>query len=767
MMRNLELKLDKKIPISLRNEFWIQLLKSIEDVILLMRTDMERKIYIYSVLYSEKEDLYDFAQIVFRTSFQSFLNLENSLRIKYGFSSDETELLLRRELSKIPFQTSYKGSLELYKSVFNLYKFSFPFQLTIYTTSLNEKDPVSGEKRVIRNLYPFLRMEDTFTLPYTLIDSDGNEIGDSLGILGILGYVPHIIQESDNNFLGIQKISDPPSLDHPDSYTFDEYVNLISRLDNESFESVRGTRHIAFEVVATNKYLKEDIDVLFPYDVMQYIKENILYYKRAAEVPHIGIQYSVLIDNTGYWDIFSSEDLKENMISNSEFDQDIIWIKGSQWSIENGKAIRASGGSATSITYPSFKHPIGTTLRFNIKVDVLNGPLEILDGEGTVKYTLYNPDLYEFDLDWNSDSSGISFKSSGEVELDSIEIRKANRYSNPNTLTRSASHIDYLEDGINTITHIEFGSGSKRLPMQGDITYDFPSSLDYRLATIVPLEEEVFLNQNEDFIGAIAEYNGQLINHITLHDDSGPLLESGTSGAFGTDKIFKGFLPEEIVSLKPRTVVFALKDPTQAEESQYIDFIEDNGSGVLIGKEKTFFGNINYITGEYELTSEFITPKEKPFPDMEVAVIDFSGTLSEAAFVDKSTLLFSYEGKQYYILVNEDESLTSNFPYFEDSTSFFDFGVIESTFQFDFTEFVKLSDIRFLYQKEQNTTYASKYELELFRAYTNKPYSITEIGVYGTTISDSTPKMLSYITCAPIELFSNEFHLNFGVILEK
>jgi len=611
-----DLRMEKKLPIALRNDFWIQLVKSVEDEVILMKDLIKEKEFIYNIDNSSLESLYTLAEIMFGESYSSFLSLKKSLKFKYGYSDEKIEFLLRRELKKKPYQIIYKGDIRLYKTFFNTFGFSFPFELSLYTTIIGVTDEVTDFQRIKRNINSLL-IEDNLS-----------------SIVGV--------QESDNNFLGFSTKADTPTLDHADGFILDSIEAAISQdtttLDKQEYDIATGTKHIGFEIVINEKYLKDSYYTLFPYEVLLYVKETIKQYKRAAEVPHIGAQLTINVDNSGY----------------------------------------------------------------------------------------------------NVTESSI--------------------------ILSSASDLTRIAEGITEISYLKFGYGAQTLPETGDAIYTFPTELEHPIADIIPLALESY--NDTTHIGTIAEYVGQFFNKILLHDSTGYLLTNTGSGTFNSsNQEFTGFLPEKFLTLKPNTIVFALKKTTEGNIT-YEDYIEDNGYEVLIGQNRKLQGSINYTTGEYNLLSSFNASISEDFT-MIAAVITLSGSLSNNVYSDTGGIIFEYESKPYSINVDAGGALTSNFEFFDESTSSFTFGTtVPSSFIFSFTKPVLLENIKFVYQFEVDETYDDTYSLELFRGYTNKQYSITEVGVYGKT-DDDTIQLLSYSTFAPIEIHSNEFHLNLGVILEK
>jgi hypothetical protein len=755
MANTLDLKLENKLPVSLKNEFWIQLMKTVEEEINLIRDETERKKFIYSIRESQLVDLEDFASVAFGMPFRIFENLKNSLKEYYGFTDEEIASLLRKELSKVAFNIVNKSSFLQYKSFFNVSTYAFPYEISIYFTVSGLLDPVTGEPIIARDIQDF----STVTEADAYIDDENTFINDNFGIFGFYEEGTILIQESVGNFKGIKIPLNPPSLDHPDAYLLDDPTAEVNALDFREEDVPQGTRHIAFEIVIRDSIVKKDSVVLFPFSIMQYIKENIIFYRKATEVPHIGAQFSVFSNASGYWNYSPEQIISDNLVKNPDFLEDALWIKEEGWKIQNGFLERSYYPSVeTKAEYPLNEIYLGAILRITLDIESMTGPCHILDGDLVVKDSFQILGEYTITLDWTSAEKNFYLSSIDEIKIKNISVLLVENYTKADTRLKIASNLTYIEEGLSSITALEFGYGSLALPKFNDVTYDFPEELENSLARIEPISGIEEYSGTEQ-LGAIAEYTGQFINNIDLD----VLFD-------GIEQDFEGVLPSYVTSIKPKTVVFALKNLTL--EEPFIDFLQDNGVGDLIGQNNFMKGSINYTTGAYSLTSKFNAMVEENFIDMSTASSTYSNSLNKIMIENSGVFFFKYQAEEEtepteYFIGETDGILHSNFSLFNSSLSSLTEGSEQTSFEFKFNANVLLTDLRYVYQYSVDLTYNSDYALEVFRLYTNKSYSITEVGVFGTTEANSDEKLLAYMTFAPIELYTNNFHLNMGVILKK
>jgi hypothetical protein len=304
-----ELGLIKRIPSSLRNDFWTALIETVDEEISLMKEEIEKKKVLLSPSLASKEQLLDLASFIFQLEPDYLSAIETTLINLYGLSEEEVAVFLRAELLKTPFQVMNKANLSLYRSIFNLFTYSFDKEICYYKKLIGD-DPVTGEARLIRDLLlPIFSNIDTFYEPYAFIDDSLIELTDEDGFS--IGFNSVYSSLGKQLFTGsfIPEFSTVQTMD--DGTTLD--ADTTSYLDITTEDAVSPTRHIALEIVADQLINRISpstglpTDYLLTGELAYYIFGNANAYRRAVEVPHVGMQLTVLLDNSGYWNTHSSD----------------------------------------------------------------------------------------------------------------------------------------------------------------------------------------------------------------------------------------------------------------------------------------------------------------------------------------------------------------------------------------------------------------------------------------------------------------------------
>lgn len=718
MSEEKRLSLYKKLPISHRNEFWNSLMETMEDEVLLMMEEIEKKKTFLSYRESSLDNLLDLVSAFLILPRSTFENIRKLLNEAYGIPDEILEYYLRKELYKLPFNYKEKGTLQFYKTIFSTFGFSFDYQISIYRHLV-------GTNIIIRDIENLLEGVSSTIFEYGFEDDAGDILSDDYFSLGYVGIRPAVFkQQSKNNFSGY--IAEPQIIDNG---TFvEDLVNGDYRFSNElgiyvydpengthvwdglTFDSnlifntvtrsiITSTEHIGLEVELNDIMIKNYTPYLLPYEVLQYIYASAYFYKRQVEVPHVGAQLTVVLDKSGYWDTHSDEVITQNVVPLPDFSRDYVWQKGTGWKIEGSRAIFTEGPiipppaspEAFSLLQTAFVLPgmtlddllegnygvipQGTQVRILIDVEELMlytpsptvGPLYVftVDSSLNLKRVLFQirtPGVYEEDFIWMDDElSVLSIGSLTPTKIRRIEAIPFDRFSVPSIRGRGAMKQGIYEDGLLSIDYLQFGMGAQRLPSRLDETYEFPTKLESPLAIVFPIDEGANSEKfsSTTYIGAIAQYIGQLVNGIPLGVFDLP--PTGTS-------FFVTQLPPQLLPFNKGTLVLGIQDLTNPLDTPIL--VSDDGKGKLISAFPGLVGTINYSTGVIQLT----------FPE----------------------------------------------PYFAPK------GIV------------------------------------LQQIYVDSPTFVTEVGVWGRTVAEPLNiQLLGYITFAPVELMSNAFHLNMGVILER
>ena len=302
------LGLKKKLPVSLRNEFWSALMDSVEDEILLMREDIEKKKVIFTPSVSDLDRLKELGSLVYQVDYDFLSVLERNLIDLYGIPRDVATEFLRAELLKVPFQVKNKSLFQVYKSFFNFLNFSLENRISVYQTSAYT-DVFTSAPLIIRDLVPdILSGIETSFENYDFVDDLDVTLDDDARIVGFNEpYSSFYLQDVTGNFLG--SINVPPTLDSTLDYVLDDLSLPV--MDLSPMELKFPTKHISFEMVADQVFNRKNQggvfqDYLFTTDIAAMLYSGIYTYRKAVEVPHIGMQITFFIDKSGYSSFLSA-----------------------------------------------------------------------------------------------------------------------------------------------------------------------------------------------------------------------------------------------------------------------------------------------------------------------------------------------------------------------------------------------------------------------------------------------------------------------------
>lgn len=305
----MSLNLIRKIPTSLRNEFWSAFILAVEDEILTMKEEIEKKKTLFTPSKTDLIRLKELGQLIYDLDFASLTTIETLMVQIYDIPPITVQEFLRQLIMKTPFQQKYKGLLPAYQSAFKFLFYNLEPKISVYKrTSI--QDYFTGENIIIRDLLPNPFNDIPKIAEYKIVDGEEQSLEDSGTVLGFSDGFPSIYrQEVTNNFLGeLRKL---PTLDDDEGETLDSDSNLI--LDLKSEELSLPTKHVSFEFVANQLFQRAKSDgtienLFMPADATALLYSSLYYSdKKSIEVPHIGSQLTFIIDNSGFTGMISDE----------------------------------------------------------------------------------------------------------------------------------------------------------------------------------------------------------------------------------------------------------------------------------------------------------------------------------------------------------------------------------------------------------------------------------------------------------------------------
>ena len=93
--------LNKKLPINMKNQLWIDFFDCLQEEFLLIKTEIEKKKFLYDI------DNMDYERM---------LEIVNLFKIPFNVSVDNRESFLREEIKSLSFRLKNKATLKIFRS---------------------------------------------------------------------------------------------------------------------------------------------------------------------------------------------------------------------------------------------------------------------------------------------------------------------------------------------------------------------------------------------------------------------------------------------------------------------------------------------------------------------------------------------------------------------------------------------------------------------------------------------------------------------------
>jgi len=254
-MQTTELRIEKRIPPSLKNTIYESMAKAIAEEMYEYRRDVKK----------QKQSLWDASEM----DKERLIQISKTFDVPFTASLDNTEEFARQEILAIPFKIKFKGTATLYKSFFLAANrigqiFIYYFQSASNALIRYAKDPIAD--------LPIIPPGETF-IYYSSNDFSG------------------FVEEEQHLDTGLRlDVGDPLwTLDTKDSQITSNHIGLEYVIDRIITKIVNGKEK---EYLMTAEYLN-------------FISVNMEYGRRAKEVPHVGSQLNIQTDLSGTFDSFS------------------------------------------------------------------------------------------------------------------------------------------------------------------------------------------------------------------------------------------------------------------------------------------------------------------------------------------------------------------------------------------------------------------------------------------------------------------------------
>jgi hypothetical protein len=239
----------KLLPKVMQTDFWEDLCDSISDELELLKTEISNKIDLYYV-----RDITDESQLF-------------EIATTFGYSPDrsldDSLAYFKQEINSISFRIKKKTSYQSYDYIFS----SIPIIGYVYNLFWDGLNLIKAVDSTTTETY--ITTQD-YSLPFT-----------------------HVIPE----YYYTSLLNEAPTLDSgqnlDENWTLDINIQKIS------------THHIAIEVVPVTLITYLSQEYLLTLDYLNFLLKAANYTRKATEVPHVGVQLSLITDQSRYYDNLS------------------------------------------------------------------------------------------------------------------------------------------------------------------------------------------------------------------------------------------------------------------------------------------------------------------------------------------------------------------------------------------------------------------------------------------------------------------------------
>ena len=340
-------------------------------------------------------------------------------------------------------------------------------------------------------------------------------------------------------------------------------------------------------------------------------------------------------------------------------------------------------------------------------------------------------------LSVQTDLSGLTNAQYPEQEY-SVPSLNLNVVANPNLLELISSQYDIAE--------ARFGIGTQELPSVQNPDTPFPIDLNSPIASYKVVSSETF--NNEDYIGACAEYFGQEIRKIKIKNNF-----------TGQETHFTFTLP--LAPIRKGNVCLAIKQQGVAD---LVTVLDDRKGNFLSNRLK---GTINYDTGECTLDTNFEYETSfsisKAYDSEDKTLWAYVIPKDETSLTPGSLKITFSQGKgsskKTYSVTDDGEGHFNSSPAIVASEIDYETGEIQIRFTQELTEESSI-DNKYSYPvswipSSQDILYASYF-------FVLNSIEITEVGFF-----NNSGDLLMYATFPPLQFSSTEFHCNFTILVNK
>lgn len=245
----------KRLPSILKNNFWIDFMDSVSEELQRMKDEIQKKNLFYDVQsLTDKDEL---------------ISIAKALGYTPDISLDDSLNNIKENVDSVPFRIKNKTTYLLYQYIFK----------TV---------PYPGEV-------------------FILYHEENKLIRAAISLLEMLGELGSSAQPYDEPFTYEAE-------ENYSKFLFSElFLDTGLFLDStipwalDTLTSSSKTNHMAIEYVLEKVITRDGTDYLMLPDYFNYLFNAVDYTRKVTEIPHIGAQLSLIMDESGYFDAYTNE----------------------------------------------------------------------------------------------------------------------------------------------------------------------------------------------------------------------------------------------------------------------------------------------------------------------------------------------------------------------------------------------------------------------------------------------------------------------------
>ena len=614
-------------------------------------------------------------------------------------------------------------------------------------------EPTPEEIGRLIDAIPYLVKNKTKLIIYNLFFKEANQEGavficywnGSKLIRAVSDYVTDLDAKRIAHTLGIYNLS--PNLDYKLFLLGDNYLDATTPLVlddanvwylDQDFQKVT-TKHLAFEFnigtyrgLTSNLIVENSREFIMTKKYMDYLRNSMDYNRKLIEFPHIGIQFSLIADESGYCDsldpgsIYTFPTLKTNCAVNYHYAEGFNIFNGMYIVLGTGTHIIPTVASGTPLHIESLQNEVA---RVAINIEEIN---DFADMKWLSIGTLVNANKVTEIISGQTDGVKTEFTgtlSYPEIYHNTLRFKFINNLKEKIVTDQYQSAIGFYEE---VALQIEQQSDLYAMDSISSVTYTLSKSNVQSNSTILAFY-----------------YNDELIQ----------VQES--NGIFENQYITSGSIDVTTGSI---SIIFSIT--TDALKEVRFNYSYEITNSVIL--TKSAYAEVDYLTGEYILYTKYPIDTTEVISTTSLTNISYTiANINNGQLIPDGIKLSYYttDGTQWIVEGSIDTQNPNNDGYrlfigtnIDSGQIDLTTGLVTVTFN-NPTSFVNNIEISYTYNTLVPPDISSNIVIEYF---TKQNLEITECG-----IMDSTGNLIAYATFPPILLGDINYHSAFQWLIYK